>query len=68
MDSHANPGALYLETGEIDKALEDYDLAAEHCPENPDCETRLISNSLASSTCVNLSCFPVFLMSANTNY
>ena len=33
---HANQGDLYLETGEIDKALEEYDLAAEYYPENPE--------------------------------
>jgi len=33
---HANQGDLYLETGEIDKALIEYDLAAEYYPENPE--------------------------------
>lgn len=33
---HANQGDLYLETGEVDKALKEYDLAAEYCPENPE--------------------------------
>ncbi len=33
---HANQGDLYIETGEIDKALNEYDLAAEYYPENPE--------------------------------
>lgn len=33
---HANQGDLYLETGEVDKALKEYDLAAEYYPENPE--------------------------------
>ncbi len=33
---HANQGDLYIETGEIDKALKEYDLAAEYYPENPE--------------------------------
>jgi uncharacterized Ntn-hydrolase superfamily protein len=33
---HANAGDLYIETGEIDKALEEYNLAAEYYPENPE--------------------------------
>jgi uncharacterized Ntn-hydrolase superfamily protein len=33
---HANQGDLYIETGEIDKALSEYDLAAEYYPENPE--------------------------------
>jgi len=33
---HANAGDLYIETGEIDKALKEYDLAAEYYPENPE--------------------------------
>jgi uncharacterized Ntn-hydrolase superfamily protein len=33
---HANQGDLYIETGEIDKALAEYDLAAEYYPENPE--------------------------------
>ncbi|NHZ87005.1 MAG: DUF1028 domain-containing protein [Planctomycetia bacterium] len=33
---HANRGDLYIETGEIDKALKEYDLAAEYYPENPE--------------------------------
>jgi uncharacterized Ntn-hydrolase superfamily protein len=33
---HANLGDLYIETGEIDKALKEYDLAAEYYPENPE--------------------------------
>lgn len=33
---HANQGDLYIETGEIDKALEEYNLAAEYYPENPE--------------------------------
>ena len=33
---HANQGDLYIETGEIDRALEEYNLAAEYYPENPE--------------------------------
>ena len=33
---HANQGDLYIETGEIDKALSAYNLAAEYYPENPE--------------------------------
>jgi uncharacterized Ntn-hydrolase superfamily protein len=33
---HANQGDLYIETGEIDKALSEYNLAAEYYPENPE--------------------------------
>ncbi len=33
---HANQGDLFIETGEIDKALKEYDLAAEYYPENPE--------------------------------
>lgn len=33
---HANQGDLYLETEEVDKALKEYDLAAEYYPENPE--------------------------------
>jgi uncharacterized Ntn-hydrolase superfamily protein len=33
---HANQGDLYIETGEIDKALKEYDFAAEYYPENPE--------------------------------
>ncbi len=33
---HANQGDLYIETGEIDKALREYNLAAEYYPENPE--------------------------------
>ena len=33
---HANQGDLYIETGEIDKALTEYNLAAEYYPENPE--------------------------------
>ena len=33
---HANQGDLYIETGEIDKALKEYNLAAEYYPENPE--------------------------------
>jgi len=33
---HANAGDLYIETGEIDKALNEYNLAAEYYPENPE--------------------------------
>ena len=33
---HANAGDLYIETGEIDKALTEYNLAAEYYPENPE--------------------------------
>jgi len=33
---HANQGDLYIETGEIEKALKEYDLAAEYYPENPE--------------------------------
>ncbi len=33
---HANQGDLYIETGEIDKALKEYDLATEYYPENPE--------------------------------
>ncbi len=33
---HANQGDLYIENGEIDKALKEYDLAAEYYPENPE--------------------------------
>ncbi|MFC1784255.1 DUF1028 domain-containing protein [Candidatus Neomarinimicrobiota bacterium] len=33
---HANAGDLFIETGEIDKALEEYTLAAEYYPENPE--------------------------------
>ncbi len=33
---HANAGDLYIETGEIDKALVEYNLAAEYYPENPE--------------------------------
>lgn len=33
---YANQGDLYIETGEIDKALKEYDLAAEYYPENPE--------------------------------
>jgi uncharacterized Ntn-hydrolase superfamily protein len=33
---HANQGDLYIEIGEIDKALKEYNLAAEYYPENPE--------------------------------
>ena len=33
---HANQGDLFIETGEIDMALKEYDLAAEYYPENPE--------------------------------
>jgi len=33
---HANQGDLYIETGEIDKALTEYNLATEYYPENPE--------------------------------
>ena len=33
---HANQGDLYIENEEIDKALKEYDLAAEYYPENPE--------------------------------
>jgi uncharacterized Ntn-hydrolase superfamily protein len=33
---HANQGDLYIETGEIDKALNEYNLAAKYYPENPE--------------------------------
>lgn len=33
---HANQGDLHLETGKVDKALKEYDLAAEYYPENPE--------------------------------
>jgi len=33
---HANAGDLFIETGEIDKALEEYNLATEYYPENPE--------------------------------
>ncbi len=33
---HANQGDLYIETREIDKALSEYNLAAEYYPENPE--------------------------------
>jgi len=33
---HANAGDLYIEKGEVDKALVEYNLAAEYYPENPE--------------------------------
>ena len=33
---HANQGDLYIETGEIDKALKEYNLATDYYPENPE--------------------------------
>lgn len=33
---HANAGDLFIEMGEIDKALEEYNLAAKYYPENPE--------------------------------
>ena len=33
---HANAGDFFIETGEIDKALIEYNLAAEYYPENPE--------------------------------